>query len=175
MTYRVHPNSFFQTNTAMAEILLEHVRRLIIAGPHAKLLDLYCGGGFFALALAKSVDQALGIELDPRNIEMAELNKKDNGILNVSFRAEAAEALSWKDERPDVVILDPPRSGLHPKVRRVLLENLPPRLIYVSCNPRALAEDLKELLRAYMVAGCEAFDLFPQTMHVETVVELRLK
>ncbi len=172
MTYAIHPNAFFQTNSGMAEVLLEHVRGLVRAGPRGRLLDLYCGGGFFSIALSKDVDEALGIELDPSAIESAAANAEANGAGNVRFQTEAAETLSWNAERPDVVIVDPPRSGLHSKVRRTLLRQLPPRIIYVSCGPQALAEDLKELLTAYRPDSAVAFDLFPQTMHVETVIHL---
>lgn len=171
--FEVPGTSFFQTNTAMAEKLLAHVRGLVLGGPHARLLDLYCGSGFFSVAMAKDVEEALGVELDAAAIAAASRNAELNGASNIRYRAEAAEALSWETEKPEVVILDPPRSGLHPTVKRTLLKNLPPRLIYVSCNPRALALDLVELLTAYDPGPAVAFDLFPQTMHVETVIELR--
>jgi 23S rRNA (uracil1939-C5)-methyltransferase len=171
--YRIHPNGFFQTNTAMAERLLEQVRASVAAGPHGRLLDLYCGSGFFALALASDVGEVLGVELDDKAIEDAHAAAADNGIGNARFRAEAAEALSWEDERPDVVVVDPPRSGLHPSVRRTLLERRPPRIVYVSCNPRALAADLAQLLEAYEADPAVCIDLFPHTPHVETVVGLR--
>lgn len=172
VTYRIHPNAFFQTNSRMAEVLLETVRGLVFAGPHGKLLDLYCGGGFFSLALAKDVGSALGVELDAQAIAEAKAAAAENGIANVSYRAEAAEALSWESERPDVVIVDPPRSGLHPKVRRTLLEKLPPRIVYVSCGYKALAADLADLLKAYRAEPASCVDLFPHTPHIETVVHL---
>ena len=172
VTYRIHPNAFFQTNTRMAGALLEHVRSLVLGGPHERLLDLYCGGGFFSLALSKDVASALGVELDPQAITQAEASAAENGVGNVRYRAEAAEALSWEDEKPDVVIVDPPRSGLHPKVRKTLLEKLPPRIIYVSCGYKALSADLKELLTAYKAEPARCVDLFPHTPHVETVVQL---
>jgi 23S rRNA (uracil-5-)-methyltransferase RumA len=173
VTYRIHPNAFFQTNTRMAGVLLEHVRELALQGPHARLLDLYCGGGFFSLALARDVESALGIELDPQAIAEAEASARENGIANARYRAEAAEALSWEAEKPEVVIVDPPRSGLHPKVRRTLLEKRPPRIIYVSCGYKALATDLQELLKAYSGEPATCIDLFPHTPHIETVVHLK--
>lgn len=172
VTYRIHPNAFFQTNTRMAGVLLERVRELVLSGPHARLLDLYCGGGFFSLALAKDVASVLGVELDPQAIAEAGLTAKENGVENARYRAEAAEALSWEDEKPDVVIVDPPRSGLHPKVRKTLLEKKPPRIVYVSCGYKALAADLKELLSAYKAESAACVDLFPHTPHIETVVQL---
>jgi len=149
------------------------VRALVLSGPHERLLDLYCGGGFFSLALAKDVGSALGVELDPQAIVQAEASARENGIGNVRYRAEAAEALSWEDEKPDVVIVDPPRSGLHPNVRKTLLEKKPPRIIYVSCGYKALANDLKDLLAAYKAEPAQCVDLFPHTPHIETVVELK--
>ncbi len=172
IAYAIPPNAFFQTNSGMAAVLLEHVRGLAVSGPHRRLLDLYCGVGFFSLALAGNVEEALGIELDAGAIAAANANAEANGVGNARFRAEAAEALSWEDERPDVVIVDPPRSGLHPRVRETLLKHAPPRLIYVSCNYRALASDLKALGETYRIAESRSFDLFPQTPHVETVVHL---
>lgn len=178
VTFAIHPNSFFQTNTAMAEKLLLHVRDLVVKGQTSNikcLLDLYCGSGFFSLTLAKDVEKSLGIELDAHGIAMAKENAAANGITNTKFRAELAEALTWLAEKPDVAIVDPPRSGLHPKVVGALLAGHPPRIIYVSCNPRALALDLKFLLKDYDATSVQAFDLFPQTPHVETVVHLKLK
>lgn len=175
VTYPIHPNAFFQTNTRMAEVLLAHVKELAASGPLDRLLDLYCGGGFFALALARQAKDVLGVELDAEAIRAAELAAKENGVGNVRFRAEAAEKLSWETERPDLVIVDPPRSGLHPSVRRTLLAHRPPRLVYVSCGHRALGVDLRELLRAYDAVSLRGFDLFPHTPHVETVVHLKAK
>ncbi len=174
ITYRIHPNAFFQTNSRMASRLLERVRALVLSGPHERLLDLYCGGGFFSLALAKDVDSALGVELEPQAIAEAEASAKENMIDNVRYRAEAAEKLSWETEKPDVVIVDPPRSGLHPKVKKTLLEKRPPRIVYVSCNYRTLAMDLKDLLTAYRAEPAVCVDLFPHTPHIETVVHLTL-
>lgn len=171
--YRIHPNAFFQTNSRMAAALLEEVRAMVKEGPHAKLLDLYCGGGFFSLALAKDVGSALGVELDAEAIAQARLSAEENGVGNVRYLAEAAEKLSWEAEAPDVVIVDPPRVGLHPAVRRTLLERKPPRIIYVSCNYRTLATDLKELSAAYRAEPAVAVDLFPHTPHIETVVHLK--
>ncbi|WKZ29426.1 MAG: 23S rRNA (uracil(1939)-C(5))-methyltransferase RlmD [Patescibacteria group bacterium] len=174
ITYRIHPNAFFQTNSRMAGRLLERVRALVLAGPHDRLLDLYCGGGFFSLALAKDVTSALGIELDAQAIAQAEATAEENGVRNVTYRAEAAEQLSWETEKPDVIIVDPPRSGLHPKVKKLLLEKKPPRIVYVSCNYRTLAMDLKDLLAAYRAEPATCVDLFPHTPHIETVVHLTL-
>ncbi|HTK60084.1 MAG TPA: 23S rRNA (uracil(1939)-C(5))-methyltransferase RlmD [Candidatus Baltobacteraceae bacterium] len=172
VSYRIHPNAFFQTNSRMAAVLLEEVKAFVKSGTHAKLLDLYCGGGFFSLGLAKDVETALGVELDAPAIEQAKLTAEENGIANVRYLAEAAEKLSWEAEAPDVVIVDPPRSGLHPEVRRTLLAKRPERIVYVSCNFRTLATDLKDLLRAYAAEPAVAVDLFPHTPHIETLVHL---
>ncbi len=175
VTYRIRPNSFFQTNSRMAGRLAERVRAAVLSEPCERLLDLYCGSGFFALALAGSVPSALGIELDPEAIAAARESAAASGIANAEFRAEPAESLGWEAERPDVVIVDPPRAGLHPKVRALLLEKRPRRIVYVSCNYRALATDLKAFLAAYDAAPPACLDLFPHTPHVETVTQLTLR
>ena len=172
VSYRIHPNAFFQTNSRMAAVLLEEVKGFVKSGDHAKLLDLYCGGGFFSLGLARDVDSALGVELDAPAIEEAKRTAEENGIANVRYVAEAAEKLSWETEAPDVVIVDPPRVGLHPAVRRTLMERKPKRIVYVSCNFRTLATDLKDFLRAYKAEPAVAVDLFPHTPHIETLVHL---
>lgn len=173
VTYRIHPNAFFQTNSRMAAVLLDEVSAFVKSGPHSKLLDLYCGGGFFSLGLSKDVESALGIELDASAIEGARQTAEENGIKNTRYLAEPAEKLSWEAEAPDVVIVDPPRSGLHPTVRRTLLERRPARIVYVSCNFRTLATDLKDMLRLYEAELAVAIDLFPHTPHIETLVHLK--
>lgn len=172
--YRIHPNSFFQTNTTMAAVLQNAVLDLI--GSNSKrVLDLYCGLGFFGIALAKRFPeiQVHGHELDAEAIKLAGYNAEQNGVASrTSFTAGPSEDLSWADREADLIILDPPRAGLHPKVIKTLLTKLPERLIYISCNYKRLVEELKLLKGAYRVETLQAFDLFPHSPHVEVVASL---
>ncbi|MBP9868972.1 23S rRNA (uracil(1939)-C(5))-methyltransferase RlmD [Patescibacteria group bacterium] len=173
--YRIHPNSFFQTNTAMAEKLQQLVGELV--GAPAHLLDLYCGLGFFGIALAKKNPEMKisGFEIDAEAIELAKFNAKQNGVADrCDFTAGPAEDLSWKEISADVVILDPPRSGLHPKVLKTIREMKPKTLVYVSCNYHRLVEELKMLKESYRVEFLTAIDLFPHTPHVEVIAKLTL-
>lgn len=170
--YGIPPESFFQTNSEGAALLASEVSRLAALSGAETVLDLYCGTGFLSLQLRKRAKRVLGIELDPAAIRAAEANAAANGMRDVEFRAEKAEDLSWEAERPDLVTLDPPRSGLHPKVLELLLEKAPPRLVYVSCNYRSLAKELPRFLERYAIAEVALVDMFPHTPHVETVVSL---
>lgn len=168
--YTIHPNSFFQTNTQMAAKLQNTVLDLL---PSGKILDLYCGLGFFGIAAAKKGNDVYGHELDAPAIELAKLNSANNGVSkNTRWGAGPVEALDWSAEKPDAVIIDPPRAGLHPKALKALLENRPPQIIYVSCNYHRLAEELKQLETKYRVESMQALDLFPHTPHVEVVTKL---
>jgi 23S rRNA (uracil1939-C5)-methyltransferase len=168
--YAIPPRSFFQTNTAGAAALSDIVRGLADLKGDETLLDLYCGVGFFSLQLAKSAKRVLGVELDADAIGAARRNAEANGALNVEFRPEKAEDLSWETEQPDVVLIDPPRSGLHPKVIDLLLEKAPPRIVYVSCNYNSLVKELPRFLTRYKLTKIRLLDMFPHTPHVETVV-----
>ncbi len=177
LRYRIHPNSFFQTNTRMAEELQKCVLNFLPQLPATsfQLLDLYCGLGFFGIYLAKNLPdiKVHGFELDASAIELAKFNAEQNGVgARCEFVAGKAEDLSWKDVDADAVILDPPRSGLHPKVLKTLLQMKPQNIIYVSCNYHRLVEELKQLKTEYKIESLKAFDLFPHTPHVEVVVKL---
>jgi 23S rRNA (uracil-5-)-methyltransferase RumA len=170
--FKIHPNVFFQTNSAGAAKLIDIVREFAAAGRTETLFDLYCGVGTFAISLSGLAKEVHGVELDAVAIALAEENAAANGVGNVSFRAEPAEKSELLAQTFDLVIVDPPRSGLHPKVLETLLQSLPARIIYVSCNPTALARDLIALQRSYAVQGIRAIDLFPHTPHVETIAHL---
>ncbi|MEK7665494.1 MAG: 23S rRNA (uracil(1939)-C(5))-methyltransferase RlmD [Patescibacteria group bacterium] len=172
LRYRITPASFFQTNTAMAVELQHTVCELAGNLKNKKVLDLYCGAGFFSLALAKEAKEVIGIELDEDAIKGARLNASLNQISNASFFASKVEEFDWALERPDVVILDPPRAGLHPSVIETLLAVLPKRIVYVSCKYQKLVEELPRFLEYYAIEEVRALDLFPQTPHVEVVVSL---
>lgn len=174
-TFAIHPNSFFQTNTAMAETLVGTVRGFLADRKPATLLDLYCGTGLFGICLADAATKIVGVEIDADAIEMARENARKNGVLNAEYHAAKAESLIWEKERPDAVIVDPPRAGLHPKVVKTLLERRPERLVYVSCNYESFAREWAALGAAYDLARIEAVDLFPHSPHVELAALLTLK
>jgi 23S rRNA (uracil1939-C5)-methyltransferase len=170
--YRISPQAFFQTNTKGAERLYGLIADWI--GRPKAALDLFCGGGGIALSLAGSCGKVYGAELNASAVADAKANAALNGIANVDFYSGEVQTLlpSMLALGCEVAVVDPPRAGLHPSALPPLLEKGPARLIYVSCNPEALARDLGKLMPAYRVVRCELVDLFPQTEHVETLVEL---
>ena len=184
LRYRIHPNSFFQTNTLMAaelqNIVLSFLPVSHFTPAHRsfsegglRVSDLYCGLGFFGIACAKRGAAVFAQEIDENAIILAKQNAELNGVSSqMNFVAAAVENLDWQTEKPDVVILDPPRSGLHPRVIKTILEKQPPHVIYVSCNYKHLAEELKQFKSIYRVERLAALDLFPHTPHVEVVVKL---
>ena len=175
LSFRVSPHSFFQTNTRGAEVLYGLLRRWVKELAPQAALDLFCGGGGIALSLADVCGKVYGAELNASAIEDARQNAKLNGIDNVDFYSGEVQTLlpAMLALGAEVVVLDPPRAGLHPSALPPLLEKGPARLIYVSCNPEALARDLAKLMPTYVVRRAEIVDLFPHTEHVETVVELK--
>jgi 23S rRNA (uracil-5-)-methyltransferase RumA len=173
--FAIHPNAFFQTNTVMATKLVEEARDCLAAARPKRLLDLYCGTGLFGLCLADGVEQVFGIEIEDAAVQAARANAALNGIANARFETAKAEDLIWSEERPDAVIVDPPRAGLHPRVVRTLVEKRPPLVVYVSCNHESLAHDWQGLSEGFDWIRASAFDLFPHTPHVETVALLKAK
>lgn len=175
-TYSIHPNAFFQTNTVMAEHLVEKAREYLSAKPPRILLDLYCGTGLFGLSLASLAERVFGVEIEPTAIDMANQNAIRNSITNTEFVAGKAEDLAlWQEQKPDSVIIDPPRAGLHPKVIKLLLEKEPERIVYVSCNYESFARDWKDLGTKYTITKIDALDLFPHTAHAEVIALLEKK
>lgn len=175
LTFAIHPNAFFQTNSLMAGRLVDAVSRHIRERKAVRVLDLYCGVGLLGLSVAKDVRDVIGVEIEPTTIDMAKANADRNGITNASFFAQKAERHVWEDLTPDTVIIDPPRAGLHPTVIATLRERKPKTLIYVSCNPDAFAREWGSLRDAYTLAQVQAFDLFPHSPHVELVSLLNAK
>ena len=176
LRYKIHPNSFFQTNTAMAGVLQNAVIQHIDQIKPRRVLDLYCGLGFFAIALAKRGISSYGHEIDAAAIELA----KENALLNnvnelTDFGAGPVEDFDWSHEQPECVILDPPRAGLHPRALNMVLEQKPQHIVYVSCNYHRLMGELSKFKEVYEIEKIDAFDLFPHTPHVELVVKLKKK
>jgi 23S rRNA (uracil-5-)-methyltransferase RumA len=162
VTYLIHPNSFFQTNTAQAEKLISTVCECVSG---ESVLDFYCGVGTFALALAKDGKKVCGVEQNAFAIEMArktaEYNKLD-AVFSVGDDKEPGILEGY-----DTVIVDPPRCGLHKNMIRALLRDKPSCVVYVSCNPTSLEKDLRELSSLYTVEKIVGVDMFPQTAHVD--------
>ena len=143
-------------------------------------MDIYCGIGTISLCAAKNAKSVVGVEIVERAIEDAKENAVKNGIENAIFYADSAEnivpKLIEKGERPDVVILDPPRKGSDESTLTAIIKAQPKRVVYVSCNPATLARDARFLNdNGYTITATTAFDLFPHTSHVETVVLLSHK
>lgn len=165
--YLIHPNSFFQPNPWQAERMVKMVKEKV-SGPN--VLDLYCGVGTFALQVADKCEKVVGVEMEELSIQMAIRSAKINGISNVEFVKSRVEDLS--EIRAEEVIVDPPRSGLHPKVVRMLRKSKAERIIYVSCNPTTLARDLGELEKDFELEYVQPLDMFPHTPHLECIAFL---
>jgi 23S rRNA (uracil1939-C5)-methyltransferase len=175
LRFRIRPNAFFQTNTAMCEVLYR------IAGEYAALTgeetvyDLYCGTGTIALSLAREALTVWGIESSEESVACAVENAELNGLVNAAFFAGDVgtdlEELRDRAGPPDVVVVDPPRAGLTGKALRRIGRLAAPRLVYVSCNPTTLAGNAKELVSewGYRLERARPVDMFPHTPHVETV------
>ncbi|MBI4677000.1 MAG: 23S rRNA (uracil(1939)-C(5))-methyltransferase RlmD [Elusimicrobia bacterium] len=172
LRFRISPQSFFQTNTLATELLYSQVREWVRAFSPGAVQDLYCGGGGIGLSVADLCGELVGVESNPLGVADAQANAALNGIGNARFVQGLAEAVLPTLPPADAVIVDPPRPGLHPKLLAAAVARPASRLIYVSCNPDALARDLKALGAVYAVSEAAAFDLFPHTPHVETAVLL---
>ncbi len=172
--YAISADAFFQTSTSGALALYSALRTLADLTPTDTVFDLYCGGGGIALFLARHAGRVLGLEVNPAAIADAEANAKLNQAANCRFlRAELAgdaplpERLPEGFEKPDVVVVDPPREGLEQGVVRWLINERPARLVYVSCNPATLARDAGLLAEGFTLSAVQAVDLFPHTAHAE--------
>ncbi len=169
--YVISPNAFFQTNSHMAAVLLDTVREFAGDLTGKTLLDLYCGTGFFAVAMAPHAAKTIGVELVPDAIKDAKHNATLNNV-DVTFHDVATEKFAWGDLKADVVILDPPRSGMHDQALADVLKALPERIVYISCNYKNFARELVQLQTYYTVESMRAIDMFPHTPHVELVTAL---
>lgn len=172
--FHVSANSFFQINFVQLEPLVERVQTLLDLQPQHRLLDLYCGVGLFALSFAQNIRAAVGVEEWAPAVEDARRSAERNNIHNAEFRAGAAEqVINELDQHFDRVVLDPPRRGCAPEVLAALATLMPERIVYVSCHPGTLARDCKQLAaNGYAVTHAEVIDMFPQSSHVESIVQL---
>ncbi len=180
LKFRVGPKSFYQTNSLQAYELYKVARDFAELNGNELVYDLYTGTGTIANFVAGRASKVIGIEYVPEAIEDAKLNSSINGIGNTLFYAgDMKDVLT--DEfvaehgRPDVMIVDPPRAGMHQDVVNVILNAEPRRIVYVSCNPATQARDLALLDTKYQVEAIQPVDMFPHTQHVENVVKLSLK
>lgn len=178
--YKIGPKSFFQTNSRQAKNLYDVVRRMATIRPTDTVYDLYTGTGSIALYVAQTAQKVIGIETVEEAIEDAKFNMQLNNITNTTFLAAPVEKIMdeefiRKNGRPDVVITDPPRAGMHEKVVEVLLGAAPKQIVYVSCNPATQARDLNLLSEKYEILEVQPVDMFPNTFHIENVVNLKLK
>jgi len=171
--FDISANSFFQTNTRQAEQLYTKIKEYAELSGNETIIDLYSGTGTIPIWLADSAKSVTGFEVVKTAVTDAMKNCKNNGIDNVSFvEGDIRESLKQITEKPDVMIIDPPRAGMHKDVVKQVLAMAPDRIVYVSCNPATLARDLIMLKEYYEVPEVQPVDMFPHTFHIEAVAKL---
>ena len=180
LRFKIGPKSFYQTNSLQAERLYGVAREFAALTGNEVVYDLYTGTGTIAQFVSRKASKVIGIEYVPEAIEDARANAAANGISNCEFFAGdmkdvLVDSFITEHGRPDVIILDPPRAGIHPDVAEVILRAAPDRMVYVSCNPASQARDLAILCRDYEITAVQPVDMFPHTMHVENVCALKRK
>ena len=174
LKFKISPFSFFQTNTKGAESLYSIVREYLGESKDKVVFDLYCGTGTIGQIAAANAKKVVGIELIEEAVEAAKENAKLNNLNNCEFLAgDVAEIIKNVKDKPDTIILDPPRSGVHPKALEYVIKFNAKEIIYVSCNPKTLVDNLKVLMESgyEMVESCVK-DMFPNTPHLEAIVKL---
>lgn len=176
--FEIAPNAFFQTNTLQAERLYDVAREFAELKKDDLVYDLYCGAGTIAVHVAGDVRKVVGVELIEEAVQNARANAAANGVENTTFIAGDLMRMFTPEfieehGKPDVLIADPPRAGMHPRVVEQIGRLRPPRFVYVSCNPQTQARDLALLRDAYRIEAVQPVDLFPHTHHIENVVKLR--
>ena len=177
ITLELGPLSFAQTNTPQSEVLYREAIRLAAFGREDYVLDLYTGVGAIALQIAPHVGRVLGVETVPEAVEMARRNARRNHLGHVRFECAQVEKVlkpAYFERRgmPDVIVVDPPRSGIHPKVMKTIAESSVPKLLYISCNPATQARDIALLDGRYSIEAMQPVDMFPHTPHVENIALL---
>lgn len=174
-TFTISANSFFQTNTKGTEKLYGTVKSFLPEEKIKLLWDLYCGAGTISIYLSELCDNIIGFEIVDSAIKDAEKNIKINNVVNCKFvTGDLKETIkAYAESKPDIVVLDPPRNGVHPDVIEAVMVTGVPQIIYVSCNPQTQARDLELLCREYDIAAIQPVDMFPHTMHIENVVNLK--
>lgn len=177
LKFRISPFSFFQTNSLGAEKLYSIVRDFMGNADNKVVFDLYCGTGTIGQIAAGKANKVIGIELIEEAVKSANENARLNGLNNCTFIAgDVAKIIQTITETPDIIILDPPRSGVHPIALDYVVKFNAPDIIYVSCNPKTLVQDLKILReKGYDIKKVQLMDMFPHTPHVECVVKIEKK
>ena len=180
LTFRIGPKSFYQTNSGQALKLYSVARDFAELTGNEVVYDLYTGTGTIAQFVSGKAAKVIGIEYVPEAIEDAKSNAAANGITNCEFFAGDMKDVLVPSfievhGHPDVIILDPPRAGIHPDVAKVILDAAPDRIVYVSCNPASQARDLAILCQKYEITAVQPVDMFPHTQHVENVCALRIR
>jgi len=178
--FKISPKSFFQTNTKQAEKLYQVAREYAELDGTQVLYDLYCGTGSIGIFVSATAKKIIGVEVIKEAIEDAKENAALNNILHSSFFA--GDVIDICDDvffaahgKPDVIIIDPPRAGMHEKLVKKLLDIAAPTIVYVSCNPATQARDVALLDEKYAVTKIQPVDMFPHTHHIENVMQLKLK
>lgn len=178
--FKISPKSFFQTNTRQGERLYQITREFAGLTGNEVVYDLYCGTGSIGIFLSKGAKKVIGIEVVEDAIEDAKINASWNNLNHCDFYAGDAANMATDEffeahGKPDVIITDPPRAGMHEKLVQQLLKMRAPKVVYVSCNPATQARDLQLLDEAYEVTRVRPVDMFPHTHHIENVVLLSLR
>ena len=178
VVFKLSPQSFFQTNTLTAQKMYSRVRALVKGISPKIIYDLYGGAGSFSLSCADLCEKSLCVESVAPAVYNGIENAKLNGVQNVQFFCAKVEDFVKQqpiEKKDALIILDPPRSGMHPKATKAVAESGVEKVLYISCNPVTLAADLKILSQHYDVTAAETFDFFPHTDHIETLVQLKHK
>ena len=177
LSFRIGPKSFYQTNTHQALELYRKAREFAGLTGSETVYDLYTGTGTIAQFVSARAARVIGIEYVPEAIEDARENARANGITNCEFYAGdmkdiLTDSFIREHGRPDVIIVDPPRAGMHPDVVETILRAAPRRIVYVSCNPASQARDIAMMAHKYRITAVQPVDMFPHTMHVENICKL---
>lgn len=174
LKFKITPFSFFQTNSLGAEVLYDKAREYVGDTKDKVIFDLYSGTGTIAQILAPVAKKVVGVEIIEEAVEAAKVNAKLNGLDNCTFWAgDVLKVIDQLNEKPDLIVLDPPRDGVHPKALEKIINFNVDRMIYIACKPTSLARDLEMLQgRGYKVEKIACVDLFPSTYHVETLALL---
>lgn len=180
LKFKIGPKSFYQTNSEQAYKLYSVAKEFAALTGNEVVYDLYTGTGTIAQFISDKASKVIGIEYVKEAIEDARINAEANGITNCTFFDGDMKDILTADfikehGKPEVMIIDPPRAGMHPDVVKVIMEAAPERIVYVSCNPASQARDLAIMSPMYEITAVQPVDMFPHTMHVENVCALKLK